>query len=150
MIKLALLALSFFAAFVLGANTIGFLYAAASGFMDPLYGVLITMVAIIVGSVLLSRGELKRLGSEILPLRYINALVSQSVTVILLEAATLLSIPASETWMFTSSLYGAGVSYRTRLIRRKPLFTIVSSWMDMSLIALLLGFVSTYVIYHIV
>ncbi len=148
-IKLMLLALSFFSAFVLGANTIGFLYASTSGIVNQTYGIIVTLMAIAVGSVLLSGGELKRIGTEILPLRYVNALVSQSVTVILLEIATLFSIPASETWMFTTSLYGAGVSYKTRLIRKRPMLTIVSSWIGMSLIALLLGFVTTYVIYHI-
>ena len=36
---------------------------------------------------MLSAGEIKRVGSDILPLRYLNALVSQSISVLLVEAA---------------------------------------------------------------
>ena len=148
-IKLLLIVFSFFTAFVLGANTIGFLFASISGITDALYATIITLAAILLGSIFLSRGELKMIGSGILPLRYLNALVSQATSVIIVEIATLFSIPASNTQTFTASLYGAGISYRTRLIRRMPMLMITLAWVSTALASLLLGFFVTLAIYHL-
>ncbi len=147
-IKLLLILISFLTAFVLGANTIGFLFAATSGMIDQTYGILIVIAAIIVGSMLLSKGELKRIGNDILPLRYLNALISQSISVLVVQAATMLSIPASNTQTFTASLYGAGLSYRTRLILKRPMFIIILSWIATAAIGLLMGYAATYLIVH--
>ena len=147
--KLILIVLSFFTAFVLGANTMGFLFASVSGLVNATYALAITLAAIFLGSVLLSKGELSMIGSEILPLRYLNALVAQATSVIVVEIATLFSIPASNTQAFTASLYGAGLSYRTRLIRKKPMFIIVLTWISTALASLLLGYFATFAIYHL-
>jgi PiT family inorganic phosphate transporter len=138
--KLLLIIASFFSAFVLGANTIGFVFASTSGIINPLYGALIAIVAIISGSVLLSSGELKRMGNEILPLRYLNALVSQAMSVAIVQVATMFSIPASNTQTFTASLYGAGLSYKTRLLRKRPAITIIAAWISTALVSFALGF----------
>lgn len=147
-IKLLLIIVSFFSAFVIGANTIGFLFSATSGFVDPHYSTALTIIAIILGSTLLSSGELRRIGNDIIPLRYLNALVSQTIAVLMVEIATAFSIPASNIQMFTASIYGAGLSYRTRLILKKPVITIVTSWISTALISFALGFAATVLIYH--
>lgn len=147
--KLILIALSFLTAFVLGANTIGFLFAAVSGLTDATYAIAITLAAILVGCILLSKGELKMIGAGILPLRYFNALITQATSAIVVEIATLFSIPASNTQAFTASLYGAGLSYRTRLIRKKPMFIIIFSWISTALASLLLSYAATIAIYHL-
>jgi PiT family inorganic phosphate transporter len=125
-IRLLLIAFSFLAAFTLGANTIGMVYASVP---EGAYSPLAIIAAIAVGSLALSRGELKRIGEEIMPLRYANALVSQAVSVIIVEAATLLSIPISNTQTFTAGLYGSGASYKARLLLKKPAFTMASVWL---------------------
>lgn len=149
-LKVLLVIVSFFTAFVLGANTIGFVFASVSGLTDQFYATVVTVAAIATGSLLLSSGELKRIGTEIIPLRYLNAFVLQSVSVMLVEFATIFSIPASNTQIFTAGLYGAGLSYRTRRIRKRPLFTIIYSWVGTAAIGLALGYVVTAAIFHLV
>ena len=148
-IKVLLIILSFFAAFVLGANTIGFLFAATSDMLNPVYGTITVVAAIIIGSILLSKGELRRIGNEILPLRYLNALITQMVSVLVVQAATMMSIPSSNTQTFTASLYGAGLSYKTRIILKKPMFTIILSWIATATISLAVGYAATYSIFHL-
>lgn len=148
-IKMLLIIISFFTAFVLGANTIGFLFAATSGMLDPVYGIVTVVAAVVMGSVLLSRGELRRIGNEILPLRYVNALIIQMVSVLVVQAATMISIPSSNTQTFTASLYGAGLSYRTRMILKKPMLIIILSWIATASISLVMGYAATFSIFHI-
>ncbi len=148
-LKLLLIAVSFLTAFVLGANTIGFVFASVSGLTNQIYATIITIAAIVAGSLLLSKGELNRIGNEIISLRYLNAFVLQSISVMLVELATILSIPASNTQIFTASLYGAGVSYRTRMIRRRPMFIIIFSWLATAIIGLAAGYAATTVAYHL-
>ncbi len=147
--KLILIVLSFLTAFVLGANTIGFLFASVSGLINATYAMAITLTAIFIGSILLSKGELNMIGSEILPLRYLNALVAQATSAIVVEIATLFSMPASNTQAFTASLYGAGLSYRTRLIRKRPMFIIILVWVSTATASLILGYLATLAIYHL-
>lgn len=147
--KYLLIVVSFLTAFTLGANTIGFLSAATSGFIVRPYGSLITIAGIIVGAALLSRGELRRVGSEIIPLRYLNVLVSQTAAIVMVQIGTAFSIPSSNTETFTASLYGAGLSYRTRLLLKKPAFTILFARIIAAIISFVLGFAATYVIYHL-
>ncbi len=139
-IKPMLIVTSFLAAFTLGANTIGFVSTAVNG---GVYTIPVFILAIIVGSVFLSRGELKRIGHEILPLRYANALVSQFVSVILVELATLFGVPLSNTQTFTMGLYGVGLGYKTRLIRTRPAMTIFLTWTVTAIVSLILGYVMT-------
>ena len=148
-LKLLLILVSFLTAFVLGANTIGFVFASVSGLTNQAYATIITIAAIVFGSLLLSRGELNRIGNEIISLRYLNAFVLQSISVMLVELATILSIPASNTQVFTASLYGAGISYRTRMIRRKPMLTIIFSWLATAIMGLAVGYAATTVVYHL-
>jgi PiT family inorganic phosphate transporter len=144
-IKLLLILISFFTAFTIGANTIGFVYSATQGLVDPLYGTILTIVAIILGSILLSSGELRRIGNDIIPVRYLNALVSQTISVVMMQIATGLSIPASNIQTFTASLYGAGLSYGTRLIPKKPVITIMASWIATAVISLALGYAAHFI-----
>jgi len=139
-----LIILSFLAAFTFGANTIGLIYASL-----PPGGVslAIVIVAIILGSVLLSAGTLRRIGDEILPLRYANALVSQFIAVVFVESATLFSIPLSSTQALTSSIYGTGLSYKARLLVQKPLKRIISIWVITAAISFAAGYIATYLIF---
>jgi inorganic phosphate transporter, PiT family len=136
-LKMSLVVLSFLAAFVLGGNTVGFVYAA----LPPGRWTLVLIVlAIIVGSTLFSAGELRRIGNEIIALRYVNAIAAQFSSIVLVEAATLLGVPLSYTVVFTSGVYGAGFSYKHRLLTAKAAATILSSWLAMLLAGFLMGY----------
>lgn len=147
--KYLLIAVSFLTSFTLGANTVGFIFASTLSTLNAAYATPITILAIIVGSILLSGGELKTTGTEILPVRYLNALVTQTISIVMVQIGTVYSIPTSNTQTFTASLYGVGLSYRTRLLLKKPAFVIIFSWIGTALISLALGFAATYVIYHL-
>jgi inorganic phosphate transporter, PiT family len=142
-IKASLLALSFFAAFTLGANTIGFVYAAVP--YDP-RTLAIVMLAIIVGATRLSAGELRRVGHEIMAMRYLNAIAAQFSSIALIEVATLLSVPLSNSVVFTSGVFGAGFSYKHRLLTARSAKTIAVAWVAMPVVGFLTGYVATAIL----
>ncbi len=138
-VKVTLIVVSFLCSATLGANSIGLVYASVSEYTN----IWVLVIAIMLGSFLLSSGSLKRLGEQILPLRYINALVSQTISVVLVEIATLASLPFSNTQAFTASLYGAALSYKTKLLLRKNTLTIIFSWLVTAVMSLALGYLLT-------
>ena len=139
MAKMLLILTSFFTAFTLGSNTIGLMFVAASGYTS----IWIVIIAVVIGGFALSRGTLSRIGNEIISLRYMNSLVSQSVSVILVEIATVFSLPFSNTQAFTASIYGAGMSYRTKLLSKRPLEVIVFTWIATAIASFALGYLFT-------
>ena len=142
-IKIILIAIAFLTSFTLGANTIGLIYSIipASSSIE-----FIIILAIIFGSIFLSLGTLKRISQDLIPVRYANALVSQSISIFLVELATLFSIPLSNTQTLTSGLYGTGLSYKTRLIMRKPALSIILTWVLTAILSLVAGYVATSVL----
>ncbi len=140
-IKQWLVVISFFTAFTLGANTLGLLYSSIP--FSNLYKLAIASLAIFIGSTFLSEGELRRLGNEIISLRYLNALLSQAVSALEVEVATLLGVPLSNTQTFTASLYGIGYSYKARLMKKKPAYMIVTIWIASIILSFLLAFALT-------
>jgi PiT family inorganic phosphate transporter len=139
MAKTLLILTSFFTAFTLGSNTIGLMFVAASGYTS----IWVVIIAVVIGGFALSRGTLSRIGNEIVSLRYMNSLVSQSVSVILVEIATVFSLPFSNTQAFTASIYGAGMSYRTKLLSKRPLEVIVFTWIATAAASFALGYLFT-------
>lgn len=135
-LKTLLIVVSFFTAFTLGANTLGFIEeVAGSGYL-----VLASMTAgIILGSVFLSKGVIKRVGQEIYLMRYTNAFSALFVSSLLVEAATFVGIPLSNTQTLTSSVFGTGVSYRFKAIYLRPFLLIVITWVASPLAGFLLG-----------
>jgi PiT family inorganic phosphate transporter len=100
----------------------------------------VVSIAIVFGSILFSKGELKRVGNEIISLRYINALNSQIVSVVLVELATLFGIPLSNTQTFISSVYGSGLSYKNRFLLKAPIKSIAIAWIGASLISFAISY----------
>ncbi len=141
--RIVLIAFSFLTAFVLGSNTIGFVYASMSGVQ---YSLPISILAIIFGSFLVSGREISRVSKDILPMRYTNALISQFVSIAFVEFGTLLSLPLSNSQTFISSLYGVSMSYKTKLILRKPAVMIVSIWVVTAAISAFLGYALTHLL----
>ncbi len=139
LIKLLLIVSSFFTAFTLGSNTLGFI-AVIEGFNFKT--IIIMVLAIIIGSFFLSSGVIKRVGQEMYLMRYSNALVSLLVSSMLVEAATFFSVPLSNTQTLTSSVFGVGISYKYKAIYLKPFIIIVSTWIIAPLLGLTLGYIA--------
>ncbi len=135
-LKVLLIAVSFFTAFTLGANTLGFIeQVSGSG-----YFVLGSMTAgVVLGSIFLSKGIIKRVGEEIYLMRYTNAFSALLVSSMLVEAATFFGIPLSNTQTLTSSVFGTGISYKFRAIYLKPFILIVVTWFASPIAGLALG-----------
>ncbi len=144
-IKILLVIVSFFTAFTLGANTIGFVYSAIPSDSSNF---IIVVVALIFGSMVLSGRELNKIGNEIIPFRYLNSITSQLGSAIIVEVATLFGIPMSNTQSFTMSIYGAGLSYKNRLLIKKPAIDIIKAWIYMIIVSFIIAFAFTYASIH--
>ncbi len=138
-IKQLLILLSFLTAFTLGANTFGLVMVSVSRYVS----VFVIAVAIIFGSVFASAGTLRRVSDDILPMRYLNALVSQAISVLVVEAGTLFSVPISNTQTYSASLYGATLSYGSKLFRRRPAIEMAFTWVITAVISFGAGYAIT-------
>jgi len=123
--KVLLILVSFLFAFTLGANTIGLIVAVEGfgGFAVPL-----AIVGVIVGTIFLSSGEIRRVTSDMFELGYSNALSSMLTSAILVEASTLAGIPMANTMVQNTAVFGAGLSYKTRFFSAKPFYLVALSW----------------------
>ena len=142
-LKAMLLLFSFLTAFTLGANTIGFVYVMLPHQIYAAYVQLLLIIAIITGSIMFSGKELKTMGNGIIAMRYLNSLVSQAISAALVELATISSIPLSNTQIYVSSIYGSALSYKTHLINRRILLSILWSWAGLSALAIIIGYAAT-------
>jgi PiT family inorganic phosphate transporter len=136
--KMLLIILSFTTAFVLGANTLGLLVA-TGGF--DLITVSASIIGIFVGSIFFSSGALKRISQEFYSLRYVNSLTSLIASTILVETATFINIPLSNTQTTASAIFGTGISYGTKFISAKPFLIIVASWIVVPLLSFIIGII---------
>lgn len=134
--KVLLITFSCLDSFVLGANTLGLLVA-ISGFSNLTLS--LAILGILFGCFFLSSGPLRRLGQEIFSLRSSNALVALITTTILVESATLFSIPLSDTQVLSAGVFGTALSYRHKYISAWPFTVIVVGWIIAPLISFLLG-----------
>ncbi len=137
-LKLALIAVSFLTAFTLGANTLGFIEQVAD---IHGYYVLLLLLGIAFGSFFLSSGVIKRVGQEMYMMRYTNAFVSLVVSSVLVEAATIIGLPLSNTQTLTSSVFGTGLSYKSRAMASKPFLITVATWVVSPLLGILFGLI---------
>jgi PiT family inorganic phosphate transporter len=136
--KILLIVLSFASAYVLGANTLGLLVA-TGGFSQQT--LLLAVPAILVGSFFLSAGEIRRVSQELYLMRYPNAMVALGTSTLLVEIATIFSIPLSNTQALSAAVFGTGVSYKNRLISLKPFALIVAGWVVAPLGSYVVGLV---------
>ena len=63
----------------------------------------------------LSAGEIRRVGQELFLMRYPNATATLVVSTVLVEAATILNVPLSNTQALASAVFGTGISYETQV-----------------------------------
>ena len=144
--KLLLIVVSFFTAFTLGANTIGFVYALMPHQGNAAYVLALAIIGIIIGSVFLSRRELALMGNGIVAMRYLNSTISQAVSAIFVEIATIFSIPLSNTQIYVSSIYGSTISYKMHFAQGKTMIAIIRSWIFLAILAMVLGYAFTLLI----
>jgi len=134
--KVLLIALALSTSYVLGANTLG-LIVATGGFGLSLAA--LSVVAIFIGAFFLSAGEIRRVSEELFLMRYPNATTTLLTSTVLVEAATLLKIPLSNTQALSASVFGAGVSYKSKFVSAKPFLVIVVSWVIAPLLSFSIG-----------
>jgi PiT family inorganic phosphate transporter len=134
--KLLLIVASFTTAYVTGANTLGMIVA-TGGF--DLATVLAGIAAIFVGSFYLSEGAIRRVSEEFFLMRYANAAITLVTSTVLVEAATIFNIPLSITQTTSTAVFGAGLSYKTKLVSAKPFLKVVAGWVIAPLLSFAIG-----------
>jgi PiT family inorganic phosphate transporter len=137
-LKYVAIIVTFFTAFTLGANTIGLVYSILP---ENLIITSVFILAIIFGTILLSGNELKTI-SSIIPIRYLNSVITETISLISVEVATLFGIPLSNTQTYTFALYGAGAGYKNKAIVKKPLVKMLYGWVSTAII----GFAITFIL----
>lgn len=136
--KILLIVLALSTSYVLGANTIG-LIVATGGF--SVAAVALAVVAIFVGAFFLSAGEIRRVSEELFLMSYPNATVTLLTSTVLVEAATLLKVPLSNTQALASAVFGAGMSYKSKFVSAKPFLLIVSGWVIAPVLSFVIGLI---------
>jgi PiT family inorganic phosphate transporter len=136
--KILLIVLAFSTSYVLGANTLG-LIVATGGF--DLTTVIAAIVAIFIGTFYLSAGEIRRVAQELFLMRYPNATATLVVSTVLVEVATVLNIPLSNTQALSAAVFGTGVSYKSKFVSLKPFLLIVLSWVIVPLLSFTIGLI---------
>lgn len=140
--KVLLIVLAFTTSYVLGANTLG-LIVATGGF--SLTAEVVAVVAVFIGTFFLSAGEIRRVSQELFLMRYPNATVTLVTSTVLVEAATLVKIPLSNTQALSASVFGAGVSYKHKFVSLRPFALIVLSWIVAPLLSFMLGLIIAHI-----
>jgi len=131
--KVLLIVLAFSTSYVLGANTIGLIVATGS---FNILNLAAAIIGVFIGTFFLSAGEIRRVAEELFLMRYPNATVSLIASTVLVEAATVLKIPLSNTQALSAAVFGTGLSYKSKFVSLKPFLLTVIGWV----IAPLLGF----------
>jgi len=123
----ASLALSFYVAYVLGANTLGLI----SGVYQPLMGyfgpVLFASISG-VGIYLFGRGITESVGRNIISLSPSTALVAQLSGAITVHLLTELSLPVSITQAIVGGVLGVGLAKKIVMLNTKAARNIVVGW----------------------
>lgn len=135
--KAILIILAFTSAYGLGANTLG-LIVATGGFNWAT--ILAAVAATFVGSLFLGEGAIRRISEEFYRMRYSNATVALATSTVLVELAAILNIPLSNTQTTTAAVFGAGISYKTKLLSLKPYLLIVTGWIVAPVISFCFGY----------
>jgi len=134
--KVLLIVLAFSTSYVLGANTIGLIVATGS---FNILNLAAAIIGVFVGTFFLSAGEIRRVAEELFLMRYPNATVSLIASTVLVEAATVLKIPLSNTQALSAAVFGTGLSYKSKFVSLKPFLLTVIGWVIAPLLSFALG-----------
>ncbi len=135
--KATLIILAFTSAYTLGANTLG-LIVATGGFNWA--AVSAAVAAVFVGTMLLGEGAIRRVSEEFYLMRYSNATVALTASTVIVEAAAILNIPLSNTQTTTAAVFGAGFSYKTKVLSLKPYLKIMMGWIVAPVLSFAIGY----------
>jgi inorganic phosphate transporter, PiT family len=136
LLKILVLAASFSTAFASGSNSVALLVS-IPGFSSS--NLLVAIAGIMVGTSFFSAGEIKRVGSEILLMRYANAFLTLVTSACLIVFANLSGIPLSSTQTLSVSVFRTGISYKHKLISTRPFALIVLGWVVAPLLSFVIG-----------
>jgi PiT family inorganic phosphate transporter len=131
-----LIVLSFTTAYASGANTLS-LIVATGGF--KVATIIAAIAGIIIGSLFLGEGAIRRVSQEFYMMRYSNATITLGASTILVEIAAILNIPLSATQTTAAAVFGTGLSYKTKFMSLKPFLTIVAGWIIAPLLSFMIG-----------
>lgn len=142
--KLLLIAVAFFTAYSLGANSLGLVVTISP--VEFNLTVAVAAVGASAGAFLLGSRVARRIGEGMYSLTYSTALYSQLAGSMVVEVATQLGVPISVTQTVTSGIIGAAYSRKYRILNRRSVLLVVSSWV----IAPLVGFGATFLALSVV
>lgn len=140
-------ALSFYVAYVLGANTLGLVSGIYVPFM-PIKEIipLLFGLASALGIYFLSRGITESVGREIIGLSPVTALVSQLSGAITVHLFTQFGLPVSITQAQVGGILGIGIAKRIVFMNKRKSRNIILGWM----LAPMAGAVISWLLSHII
>ncbi|MCD6089502.1 anion permease [Candidatus Bathyarchaeota archaeon] len=140
-------ALSFYVAYVLGANTLGLVSGIYAPFM-PIKEIipLLFGLAAALGIYFLSRGITESVGREIIGLSPVTALVSQLSGAITVHLFTQFGLPVSITQAQVGGILGIGVAKRIVFMNKRKTRNIIFGWMLAPLVGAIISWLLSYTI----
>ncbi len=146
-VRILLVLAGCFCAFSLGANNVANVTAVfvGAGELDMLSATLVGGVSIALGIITLSRGVMKTVGKELVPLDPFSALVvilSEALTV---QVYTWIGVPVSTSQAVIGAVLGIGILKGAQTIRRKTLYSILAAWFITPLVSCLFFFLFYFV-----
>ena len=140
-------ALSFYVAYVLGANTLGLVSGIYAPFM-PIKEIipLLFGLAAALGIYFLSRGITESVGREIIGLSPVTALVSQLSGAITVHLFTQFGLPVSITQAQVGGILGIGVAKRIVFMNKRKTRNIILGWMLAPLVGAIVSWLLSYTI----
>ena len=140
-------ALSFYVAYVLGANTLGLVSGIYAPFM-PIKEIipLLFGLAAALGIYFLSRGITESVGREIIGLSPVTALVSQLSGAITVHLFTQFGLPVSITQAQVGGILGIGIAKRIVFMNKRKTRNIILGWMLAPLVGAIVSWLLSYTI----
>ncbi|MCD6592972.1 anion permease [Candidatus Bathyarchaeota archaeon] len=140
-------ALSFYVAYVLGANTLGLVSGIYVPFM-PIKEIipLLFGLAAALGIYFLSRGITESVGREIIGLSPVTALVSQLSGAITVHLFTQFGLPVSITQAQVGGILGIGIAKRIVFMNKRKSRNIILGWMLAPLAGAIISWLLSYTI----
>lgn len=141
------LSLSFYVAYVLGANTVGLINGLYASFISKAWiGAVMFGAATAMGIFFLSRGITKSVGKEIIGISPLSALVAQMSGALTIHFFTQLGIPVSVTQALIGGIFGIGLAKTMVLVNKRMIQGIIMGWA----LAPLSGLVISYLILKVI
>jgi len=141
------LALSFYVAYVLGANSVGLINGIYKDFIgNEWISPIASGMATALGIYFLSRGTTELVGKRIVSLSPSSALVSQLSGALVIHLFTQFGLPVSITQALTGAIFSIGLAKRIALINKRTIRRIITGW----ILAPIIGAAISYIIMRII